>query len=190
MVTSRCSLASSNRSGHNHIVAYLLVTTTALKPIKKHPLQHSWDDCVAKNAFRSACVDVQYIKYGFKKSAHVCGNEGLEVNFSACHICILMVLCALWMQMMKEILNQTKWQLTELHAKSSFFKRCLVSLSGGSLIRWNLRNTLVTRFMIHWTHVCNHKQYLLFDKERFHGSTHFSNKSVSILGILLPRLDN
>jgi len=33
-------------------------------------------------------------------------------------------------------LNNTKTiQLTELHAKSSFFKRCLVSLSGGSLIR-------------------------------------------------------
>jgi len=38
-------------------------------------------------------------------------------------------------------------KLTELHAKSSFFKRCLVSLSGGSLIKWNRRSTLVTRFI-------------------------------------------
>jgi len=31
--------------------------------------------------------------------------------------------------------KMTTTQLTELHANSSFFKRCLVSLSGGSLIR-------------------------------------------------------
>jgi len=31
--------------------------------------------------------------------------------------------------------KEQKMQLTELHAKSSFFKRCLVSLSGGSLIK-------------------------------------------------------
>jgi len=47
------------------------------------------------------------------------------------------------------LLHQAKQQkqLTELHAKSSFFNRCLVSLSGGSLIKWNRRNTLVTRFI-------------------------------------------
>ena len=96
----------------------------------------------------SFATQFMYTKFDNNRSRLCHGNDGPVVNLHACHRNI----ASGWHQSLHaqhthiqlvdadseantEPSKMTTTQLTELHANSSFFKRCLVSLSGGSLIR-------------------------------------------------------